>query len=86
MVYYKAIEDLEPDEENIADQLEDIKESIKFLVETAMNLLPRGHIKDRATAYWYYHIITMLDDNNEIYARQAGKISDTIEELRENGY
>jgi uncharacterized protein YjgD (DUF1641 family) len=81
--YLAVIEDIEPDKENIPDQLEDIKEAIKFLAETARNLLPNGIIKQRAEAYWFSQIVTALDDDNEFIVNQAGQMCDTIRELQE---
>lgn len=83
MSYTEAIENTEPESElPVSEQLEDIKEAIKLLVNKAYDLVPKGILKRRAKAYWYAFISMALDEDNEFLGRSAGSIQDTIEELR----
>ena len=81
MSYLAAIENIEPDKTDIPEALTDIKEAIKFLVETAHNLIPEGITKERAYAYWYPHILNALDEDNVFIGRSMCQLQDTIEEL-----
>lgn len=67
----------------IASELEEIAEQIEELTSQAVSILPSGSIiKERATSYWYGHIMQAL--GSESYGRTfSTTIRDTIEELRD---
>lgn len=83
MSYFDAVEDIEPDESNISEQLRDIKETMKFLADTALELIPAGISKERAKAYWYAQIVTALDEDNCFMGKSGCQMQDTINELEE---
>jgi len=84
MSYLDAVEDAELLDSEVSEQLVDIKEAIKFLAEKAMGIIPPGMSKERARAYWYAHIVTSLDKDNDFFGNNACQMQDTIEELQEN--
>ena len=81
MSYLAAIEDIEPDKENVSEQLTDIKDTIRHLVDTALYIIPEGIIKERAKAYWHAHIVTALDDDNDYIGTSTCQMQDTIDEV-----
>lgn len=84
MSYLDAVEDADPLDNDLSEQLIDIKEAIKFLADKAYEMLPEGITKERAKHYWYAHIVTALDDDNMYYGRSMCQMQDTIEELAED--
>lgn len=73
----------EGDNEEIAYELEEIKEQIKGLVYEAFELIPRdGMYASRARSYWYAHILTALDDESEFMGGSMHSMQDTIDEIR----
>jgi len=83
MSYLDAVEDTEQLDNDVTEQLIDIKEAIKFLTEKAYELIPEGIAKDRAKAYWYGQIVIALDDDNCFMGRSGCQMQDTINELED---
>jgi len=68
----------------LADELEEIAQTIMELTDQAMGLLPSGQVRNRAEAYWYGHIMSAAGDDS--YAGQSmATMMDTVTELREMG-
>lgn len=73
------------DMDDIAYELEEIKDQIIQLVDEAVQMIPRGAgeggmARDRAEAYWYGHILQACGD--ERYPSGSTSIQSTIDEIR----
>lgn len=92
----EIIETVIYEDEDPASELADIKDQIKELVMYAMDIVKQtvGYDSseyERAKRYWYGHIITALDDDNDFMGGSMHSLQDTIDELRnksndENGF
>jgi hypothetical protein len=83
MSYRDAVEELEITKIPVHERLDDIKEAIKFLTETAVKLVPKGIHKNRAEAYWCSQILTALDNESNYIGGCAVTMDDTIAEISE---
>ena len=63
-------------------RFEEIIQQIGELVEEARNLLPSS-VLARANSYWYAHITTALNDDNEFMGRSMCNMQDTLEDWQE---
>lgn len=60
------------------ERFEEIMEEIKSLVEEAYRGLPNRFEKDRAKAYWYGHIMTAVDKNNDFIGGSMATMEDSL--------
>lgn len=80
MSYREDVENTKHDEfESISDQLTDIKETIKFLADKAIALIPAGIDRKRAECYWYAHLVMSLGDNNMFMGGSVIHMQDSID-------
>lgn len=63
-------------------RFEEIINEISELANEACNLLPDS-ILARAKSYWYAHITTALNDDNEFMGRSMCNMQDTLEDWKE---
>jgi len=72
-----SIEDIE--------RMVEIKDTIKELVEEALQILDRKSISySRAESYWYPHILMELDSDHQWLGGSMCTMQDTIDEMSED--
>ncbi len=64
-------------------RFEEIISEINELLKEAVGLIPCGSIYERANAYWYSHIATALNDDNDYIGRSMCNMQDTLEEWKD---
>ena len=65
-----------------AQELQDIKDEIKELLDQARRLVRGTREEDRAKGYWFAHIRCALDDEHGYLGRSMITMQDTIDALR----
>ena len=63
-------------------RFEEIIQEIRALATEARDLLPNS-VLARANSYWYSHITTALNDDNEFMGRSMCNMQDSLEDWQE---
>ena len=69
------------EDQDVVMEFEETIEQIAELTQHALDMLPRGIIRDRARSYWYGHIMSALG-SDEYGSGSATTMRDTWEELQ----
>jgi len=79
--YEEVLGEARSENEEIAEQLYQIKEEIKDLMDNARNLLRGTDAEDSAESYWIPHIFMALDDEHDWLGGSMHSLQDSIDEL-----